>query len=322
METINSTPQKQTLLQRVRKNFKINPDYFLIASELIALLLMFVGLFDEIVGINIESYGLTSTNFVASAFVLSILNSVLIVYFKYKKNKRNGIIFGLIQNIFFTYIFLYFVRLNESSINIGGADVDFYTSFALIAVFYSTFLWYIIKKGFLPAIHRGILVFFGVLSTFSFFTFVNEEIASGRIFVNQFLDNFFRYFNQIPWLLLLAIFISLSTTTIIQNYFRKDIFLERTLIFVTFALIMFQLLIFIHAMSLSGFAIDRLTYWYLAIAIFIIYDFFQKPFALLLNGEEFEFNRKLTAFSLYHAILLFVVLYHDPVFNLVSLFVN
>jgi hypothetical protein len=208
------------------------------------------------------------------------------------------------SNLLTFFSFAYFIGIN--AVNISVFNITLNTGFAgglfsiLILLVNLNLFGKNQRKMYLVVPQ---IILFG-LQTFSFINLIEKDKTALRAFTTDWIELIFNVNNNL-WLVLCAV--SISIVSILSFQLKS---LNKNLLFAgIFAVLNLEAL----------FAIDNvagLSYWYKALLFLVFWDFIYNPFFTISNDiKDPSFRAKLIISTVYHLILIFVIIAGKPIFG-------
>jgi len=244
---------------------------------------------------NIEY--LKPKNIFTACFSLHLLISYTFTFFKIT-DIRKQITAWINLNLFTLVTFVYFLRLEGSNLNFNFINLNLSTSLVMVFFVILNFSlgYYILAEKAIDFWMQMSKVFISTLFFYSWISFLNLDNTQSREFLSDYLNNLFSL-SPIFWLLIGAFVIAFQTSFSIEIKQLKTQII--TWIFST--IIFYQILVLINIFSFS--------YWYKTLMFIVLWDFLVKPVSkVLLKTYDDKFTPKLIAHTVYHLILLAIVL--------------
>jgi hypothetical protein len=241
--------------------------------------------------------------------VIIVLNILAITGLGYLSGIGKGERFLLISTLsaIALYIFLYFLRLSESRLELGGTlalNTRLLGSVAILGI-YGVTVFYLLRHEVLPFFLRAAVAFLVILSTFSFFSFVSLNSRTNTPFTQDILNLLINKFSPIPWLILGAA--ALAFVSRADLNFRQ-LKAEIPVLLNLFAYY-FVILLGVFFLSISSYGVNNIYYWQQSFIAFIAWDFVYRYTRIMYDDENHTHGFRLAWKDLvYYSILIGVVL--------------
>ena len=214
------------------------------------------------------------------------------------------------------YIFLYYLRLSDSSVTMLGLTLSsrITASLAIIAI-YAVTIYYLMRHEVLPFFLRAAVAFVIILSNFAFFSWVENN--TNTLISQDFLRILINSFNVVPWLIFTSITLSFVSRADLNFRVLKD----ELPILANLAGWFLMVLIAVYFLSISLYGSVNLFYWQQSLITFIAWDFIYKYVRIMYDEENTTKGFIESSSDLaYYVVLFLAVLFSPYIINIASLF--
>ena len=225
------------------------------------------------------------------------------------------------SNVTLWFCGLFFIRISDTELSLNNTPV----SLVLISGGFLTILFFFLHYTFYTSgrfrfVIKALLVFLFLITNFGFIASVVDLGGKPGVLYNPALDFVFGIFSPIVFNVLTAFAITLITlekitiTTWVEQILRTAIYLA----------INIQIVFAVYFLSISEFGYKHLTYWYLSLFGFILWDFgyrMSKKYFRIENQDTSlsVFYKDFAVTASYYIALLLFILYYDRILALFSL---
>jgi hypothetical protein len=299
-----------------KKNIKLNETHkAIIISLALTLCLGFVCAY-----INPSNF-FKAINFSRSSSILLLLIgfTVGLAYIGTRWNKfdpYNSLLSTVISNGLFWFIVSYYLRLNDTRVPLFGTVVHLLPVSIVLSLglyFYTNTILFTHRA--MPFILKASLIFLVVFADFALLKTIDVLRTPNIVFLNPISDFFIGRFNPILFHTFTAILIAAISLerAVVSNYNRT---VEKFGLYTLFSL---QIMFIIHIALLSEHGNNNLSYWYLSLLAFVLWDMMYRYMSVFMPDDISKVIRKISARNFfnqvsYYFVLVFLITFYKQIF--------